>query len=281
MPESPPASPCTRSPRAAAEPVQHHEDSIAAFVTRVRTREDVLAVIVDGSVASGTERADSDVDLVLVVTEEGFERAWRDNRLSYVERESITYEGGYYDLKVASRSYLRRAVDHADDPMRASLLHARIAWSRVDDLEALVAAIAQLPDEMWEQRMASFIAQLRLHGGYFLKQAVEHDNDFLLHHAAVHMVGAGGRALLALNRTLFQGQKYLDQTLAELDQVPAGYAQASRALLRQPSLATAAAYRELVESFHAWPLTEEQTLSTFVRDNELAWYSGRSPIEYA
>jgi predicted nucleotidyltransferase len=261
--------------------VQHHEDSIAAFIQRIRGRDDVLAVILDGSVASGRERPDSDVDLVLVVTEEAFEQAWRENRLSYVERDSITYGGGYYDLKVASLPYLQRAVDDADDPMRASLLHARVVWSGIDDLEPLLTAIARLPEEVWEHRMASFIAQLRLHGGYFLRQAVEQDNEFLLHHAAVHMVGAGGRALLALNRTLFQGQKYLDQTLARLGRVPDGYADASRALLRQPSLATGAAYRELVESFHPWPIAEEQTLSTYVRDNELSWYTGRAPIEYA
>ncbi|QDP98166.1 hypothetical protein FOE78_21695 [Microlunatus elymi] len=261
--------------------MQHHDDSIAAFVDRARDNYAVLAVIVDGSVSSGTERPDSDVDLVLVLTEDAFAQAWQENRLSYVERDGITYEGGYYDIKVASVAYLRRAADHADDPMRASLLHARIAWSRLDDLADLVAAIPRLPEEVWERRMASFIAQVRLHGGYFLKQAVQLDNEFLLHHAAVHLVGAGGRALLALNRTLFQGQKYLDRTLARLERVPAGYADAAHAVLSTPSLQTGTAYRDLIENFAAWPITAEETLSTFVRDNELSWYTGRSPIEYA
>ncbi|SDS40464.1 nucleotidyltransferase domain-containing protein [Microlunatus soli] len=261
--------------------MQHHQDSIDVFVERASQDPEVIGIVLDGSVAAGTERPDSDVDLCLVLTPEAFATAWKRHRLSYVERDGITYPGGYYDIKVASSDYLRRAAECGDEPMRASLLHARVLWSRDDELAGLIAAVPLLPDHVWEQRMASFIAQLRLHGGYFLRQAAEHHNSYLSHHAAVHMVGAGGRALLALNRTLFQGQKYLDQTLAGLDRIPVGYAEAARAALDDPGIATGTRYRDLLESFHAWPLTEDETLSTFVRDNELGWFTGRAPAEYA
>lgn len=97
----------------------------------------------------------------------------------------------------------------------------------------------------------------------------------------MHMIGAGGRALLALNRTLFQGPKYLDQTLAGLQRIPDGYADVASAALTDPGIGTGTRYRDLVESFHPWPLSEDRTLSTFVRDNELSWFTGRQPAEYA
>jgi predicted nucleotidyltransferase len=261
--------------------MQHHEDSIAAFVERTRQDPRVLGIVLDGSVASGRERPDSDVDLILIMSEGAFADAWRDNQLMRVEREGVTYEGGYYDIKLGSVGYLQRAADRADDPTRAALLDARVVWSRIDGLEELVAAVPRLPDEAWEQRMASFIAQVRLHQGYFLRQAAEHDNHFLLHHAATHLVGAGGRALLALNRTFFQGQKYLDQTLAGLERVPDGYAAAARAVLDDPGPQTGGRYRDLIESYHPWPLSDDETLSTFLRGNELGWYSGEAPTEYS
>ncbi|WP_212804587.1 nucleotidyltransferase domain-containing protein [Actinocatenispora sera] len=47
--------------------MRHHEDTLDAYVRRVRADADAIAVIVVGSVARGTERADSDVDVYLVV----------------------------------------------------------------------------------------------------------------------------------------------------------------------------------------------------------------------
>lgn len=261
--------------------VQHHEDSLAAYVRRVRQDPDVLGVVLGGSVAHGTERADSDVDLFLLLTEDAFAEHARQNRFSYVDREQITYAGGYFDIKVISLDYLAQAADHGDDPTRSSLARARVAWSRIDDLDARVAAVADLPAEVWEQRIGSFIAQVRLHGGYFVNQASKLDNSYLLHHAAVHLVGAGGRALLALNRTFFPGHKYLEPTLAALDRIPVGYQDTARAALSRPGVETATVYRDLLEAFHPWPLTQQSTLSTFVRDNELSWLTGTAPPEYS
>lgn len=260
--------------------MQHHEESIAAYVERMRHQPDAVAVITTGSVARGLERPDSDVDLCLVLTEEAFTESWRHNRLSYVEHEGATYEGGYFDIKVASPAFLRQAAERGDDPMRASFLDARVAWTRIDDLDELIATIPVLPDQVWDERMASFIAQARLHGGYFLDQAVKLGNTHLLHHAAVHLVSAGGRALLALNRTLFQGHKYLDPTLARLERMPPGYRAAAQAVLESPDRDVATAYLGLLEDFHDWPLPGDQSLSTFVRDNELAWFSGLNPPEF-
>src|SRR5689334_7139511 len=74
----------------------HHEESIAAFVESARADGACDAVIVEGSVARGTERADSDVDLYLLVGDETFGKARRDGRLSYVTADGIAYEGGYF-----------------------------------------------------------------------------------------------------------------------------------------------------------------------------------------
>jgi len=52
--------------------LQHHEATLARTVEAFRQDKDVRAVIVGGSVAKGTARPDSDVDLMLVMTEAGY-----------------------------------------------------------------------------------------------------------------------------------------------------------------------------------------------------------------
>lgn len=94
------------------------------------------------------------------------------------------------------------------------------------------------------------------------------------------MVSAGGRALLALNRTLFRGPKYLESSIGALDRKPYDYYHhLARQLVTRPSEESAAAYMQALETFHSWPLDRTASLSVFVRDNELAWLTGVLPPE--
>ena len=261
--------------------MKHHDDAIARYVERVSADPATLGVILTGSLARGTEREDSDVDLYLLVTEEAWDAAYLANRLMFTETDGIDYLDGYFDVKLATLSYLDDAADRGDDPVRDSFAHSRVVFSRVDDLEVRLARAARMPDEGWDDRMASFLAQARLHGGYFLDQAFASGDGLLLNHAAVHLVFAASRALLALNRVAFQGPKYLAKSVAGLDQKPDDWARLVDAVLSEPSPATAGALLMALETFYPWPLPREQTLSTFILDNELAWrYRTKTP-EYS
>jgi hypothetical protein len=260
--------------------MRHHEDTLDAYVRRVRADSAAIAVIVVGSVARGTERADSDVDVYLVVPENVFASAVATHRVIVVERSEATYPGGYIDVKLATMAFLEAAAERGDDPVRASFEGARVAWARDGyDIVGRVAAIPVLPPTVWEDRAASFISQVRLYATDFLPEAVASDNTFMLHHAAVHAVAAGGRVLLALNRRLYRGPKYLDAALASLDRVPDGYAELARRLVASPSRQSADAYVQALEAFHPWPVDRAASDSMFIRDNELAWYTGILPPE--
>ncbi|WP_394770671.1 nucleotidyltransferase domain-containing protein [Lacisediminihabitans sp.] len=261
--------------------MRHHEAAIEAYLAHTATVPQNLAVIITGSVARGTERADSDVDLYLVVTDEALEDARRCERLMYTDTEFVDYEGGYLDIKVASERYLDEAAEHGDDPMRASLDGARIVWSRVDGLQDRLARILDVPESVWIEHMASFVSQARLHGEYFLRQGHELHNPFLLQHASVHLASAACRALLAANRVLFPGPKYLEKTVASLPHKPVGFESAIAAVLADPTPGTADAVLTALEAFRDWPISREQTLSRFVRDNELAWFFRTVPPEYS
>ena len=200
------------------------------------------------------------------------------NRVIFDERSDATYPGGYVDVKLATVAFLDAAAEHGDDPVRASFEDARVAWARGGyDIAGRVAAIPVLPPTVWESRAVSFMSQVRWHGTDFLPQAIALDNTFLLHHAAVHTVAAGGRALLALNRRLYPGPKYLDAALATLDRVPDGYGDLTRQLITQPSRESADAYVRALETFHPWPVDRAASSSIFIRDNELAWLTGLLP----
>lgn len=258
----------------------HHDQAVERYLAREKERPDTLAVVLTGSVARGTERADSDVDLYLVVTEDRWAHAYATERLMYTEDDGIEYDGGYFDVKLATLSYLDDAADRGDDPVRDSFAASRIVYSRIDDLDARIARIQPADDE-WDAKVAAFVAQARLHGGYFLQQASTSGDQLLLRHASVHLATSAARAVLAANRVLFPGPKYLAKLVAGLDHKPEGFDALLAAVVSDPTPGTADALLASLEAFAGNVLPHDQTLSRFVLDNELAWrYRTKTP-EYS
>jgi predicted nucleotidyltransferase len=259
--------------------MQHHETTVDAIADETRAQEDTLALVLTGSVARGTARPDSDVDVLLVVTDEAFARAAAEDRLSYLRFDLAAYDDGYVDVKVVSPSYLAAARERADEPMRASLLGARVVWSRIDGLAATLDAITVLPGDEWDRRVDSFAAQMRLHGSYFLPQGEALEDPYLLRWASVHLANAAARAVLARHRVLFRGPKYLRESLLAVPGLPPEISDAFDALLDEPTPEIGRALVGAVEAFVQPALTAEATLSRFVGDSELAWLRERPAPE--
>jgi predicted nucleotidyltransferase len=252
--------------------VIHHEETIAAFTDVTRDDPEALGLVAVGSVARGNERPDSDVDVYVVVTEDRFERAREQNQLSYVDTASATYEGGYVDVKLVSPRWVRAVGTHADEPTRASLLGARVVWSSLPGLEeAIRDATADADESVWNDRLSTAVARMRLHGGYFLTQGVQLADPLLAHAAAAEFVRAAGQALLAHAHVLYAGPKYLRSALNSLPHMPDTLISGLERLVREPDPQHALDIMIAVESLVAAPLTPEATLGRFVADNELAW----------
>lgn len=258
--------------------MEHQERALEAYVDEVSADADTLGVVVVGSVARGEEREDSDVDVYLVVTDERFESETAEGRFAWTARAGLDYPGSYIDVKLVSPRYLAVAAERGDDPTRASFLGARVAFSRDADLEAAVAVIPRLPDEVRAERIRSHLAQVRLHGDYFLRQAAERADAFLLRHAGIHLAFAAARAALVSQGRLLPGPKYVTKLLAEID-TPPGFLEAWERVVVAPDPESADALMAIVAD---WLGTQEpdESLALFIRDNELGWLHGRMPAEY-
>ena len=83
-----------------------------------------------------------------------------------------------------------------------------------------------------------------------------------------------------MNRILFQGQKYLAATLPQLADLPDGFLSAWHGVLADPTPDSAAVLTNMVDVWQGGPLSLEDTLSTFIIDNELVWLNGTVPPEF-
>ena len=261
-----------------ARRMEHHERALAAYVDSVRADPATLAVIAVGSVARGAERPDSDVDVYLVVEDDAFDAALARNRLSWIERQDADYAGGYVDVKLASPRVLAAAAESGDDPMRASFEGARIAFQRG-------------PRPRPRARGDRGTARGGVAGpGVCLRsagedprrllpaQADEHGDAFLVQHAATHLASRP-----PVRRSPSAVPSCADPSTSPRTSPRSTCPTGSS--IGGVARRTACGVHRRADAGRGGGLARprldhDDTLSTFIRDNELAWLLGTVPPEY-
>jgi hypothetical protein len=260
--------------------MEHHDAAIRRYLERADRDPHTLGVLLTGSVARGAERSDSDIDLIQVVDDPAWDEALLAQRIMFVETEGAGYGGGYFDVKLATPAQVAAAADRGDDPVRDSLATAKVLMDRGFGLQRLIDLVADVPPTYWHDLAASQLAQARLHGEYFLLQGLEHADPLLTAHAAVHLAVAAGRTLLAVGQVRHPGPKQLLDRVRGLPGAPDGFADALAELVATPTAERAGEILSTIETAAGTVLPASATLSRFVLDNELAWFTRIPPPEY-
>ncbi|MEL7375049.1 MAG: hypothetical protein AAGJ36_11395, partial [Pseudomonadota bacterium] len=82
----------------------HHQRAIDRLADAYRNDPDFLALIIGGSVAKGYARDDSDVEFLIVATDDAFEKHKQARDLFINRRDLCDYDGGFVDGKIINLS---------------------------------------------------------------------------------------------------------------------------------------------------------------------------------
>ena len=254
----------------------HHERVIEELAAAARA-DGSLGLIVVGSVARGTARTDSDVDVYRVVDDAAFGALLGSDAVSWIEPLPDAWPGAYVDVKVVGRTLLRRAIGESDDPFRASLVGARVVHDPVGDLPELISRITSPPEARFAALARSFADQFGLFAGYFLPHAEHRGDPLPQRHAASRAALAAVRTVLAHDRVLFRGMKYQREQVLASPRGGRAAAEAVEALAEQATVAAAGHVAELLAGVGLTTEVDDPMLGRFIVENELAWFTGAMP----
>jgi len=257
----------------------HHERVIRHFVARFEGDPRYPALIIGGSIAKGRELPDSDVDILLVATDEEFARRLREVDVWYKDDQLADFPGGYTEGKVIDRQFLVDAADHGSEPARAAFKGAFIAYSRIPDLSDLIARIPVYPERERAEKIRAFYIQLDAASAWFMTDAEKRDDPYLRAWAATTAVFYGYRLILAHNRILYPWHKWLLHEVRQAPDKPADFLGLAERLLREPSRKTAEAFRDSIMGFRDWGVSEDKAVGHFILDIEWNWRDGRPPLQ--
>jgi predicted nucleotidyltransferase len=265
----------------AATPLhEHHRRTIARLVDTFGDDPRFLALIIGGSVAKGRAAADSDVDILLVATDEEYARRAAADDVGYFNQDLCDYPGGYIDGKVIDQAFLTDVAERGSEPARAAFVGAFPAYSRLPDLPALLARIPVYPEHEQQARIRSFWGEVLILNWYVGEAEKRHD-AYLLAHVAADLVLFGGRLILAHNKILYPYHKWFMYEVRRAPHKPADFVALAEALLAQPDKARAQALCDSLTATYGGGISLHEAGALFMRDAEWSWRTGRlSPADW-
>ncbi len=257
---------------------KHHQESIQNLITYFAEKPGIIAIVFGGSVAKGLEREDSDIDAMIIVTDEKFRELESENRLAECIEGYCTYPEGYFDIKYSTLTYLRTLAKRGSEPARNAYLCAKCLWTTEPEVTELVAKIPVFQKQEKENKMLSFYGALTLNRGYFWDSSKE--NSYLRHKTAADIVLFSLRMLLEENEVLFPCHKSLLQTVERLENKPEGLLEKVNVFLSTMTDESKEDFVTAVLNHLSYTPPEDfaEVLTRYVDDNELWWYKDRPVI---
>jgi hypothetical protein len=255
----------------------HHQRTVERLIDRFQVDPNFLALLIGGSLVKGYGNEGSDVDFMLIATDEEFARCSADRTLTYYTTDLCDYPGGYVDGKIVNVAFLVEVADRGSEPARSAFENVIVAYAQLPQLDDLLKRIMGYPETMHTAKLQSFYAQL-LAMQWYVGEAEKRDNKYLMMHTVSELVLFGGRMILAHNRMLYPYHKWFLRRLQDAPEKPVELMRVIDQLLNEPSKANADRFCETILNFTTWPPPPEGWPARFMEDTEWAWRRGSAAV---
>ncbi|HEX9330475.1 MAG TPA: nucleotidyltransferase domain-containing protein [Anaerolineales bacterium] len=256
----------------------HHSQSIQNVTEYFQRDPEVLALLLSGSIAHGFQSATSDVDLMIFVSEEDYQKRFQTEQLTFFSRELCTYEGGYVDGKYISLSFVKQVLEKGSEPARFAFEGSRVLFSKIEGFEEDICKIVEYPIAEKAERIKRFYAQLEA-WHWYCGEALRKENQYLLGTAVSKMILFGGRLILAQNEMLYPYHKWFLKVLEQAKDKPSDLMTCIQTLIESPTMENIEAFYEKIKTFQSWNGNPYGWGAQFMLDSELNWMDGKTPVD--
>lgn len=256
----------------------HHQRGIDNLVAAYENDDRFQALIIGGSVAKGLARDDSDVDFMIVATDEEFENRQSVGELFINRRDLTDYPHGFVDGKIINMEYLKAVAIRGNEPTRAAFDGAFAAYSKTDELDGIMKRIGEYPEETRPKKLKTFYCMAFMQN-WLMNEADRHGNVYTKIRAASQLALFCGRLILAHNRKFFPYHKWFYDYLKMCSEKPESLLEKMDTLLFVPNLKNAQNLFATVKSFRDWGVSDLEAYDWFMKDVELAWMKNNASLE--
>ena len=248
---------------------KHHAESIENMIRHYRENAEIKALFLIGSLVTGTERPDSDIDAVAIIPQDSYEQKKDEGRLEEVFRGKCTYEHGYFNIHYLSRKNLEEISQSGSEPMRNMFLCAHTLYCDEPELPELVASIPVFQKSEAGGKQFRFYCTFRMFYNYFWASCKP--EGFMRMHVANGMIYHLYRLILIENEILFPSVRKLEEYVSYAQSKPEEIIEKCHRLIKSLSDEDCLA---LIDSYETW------TSYDYPKDRNMIINNFRNPYEW-
>ena len=256
----------------------HHAESIRRTTVFFAKDPTVRGLLLGGSIAHGFQSAESDIDVMILVSDEEHRERMRTGSTCFFNRELCTYEDGYVDGKYTSEAFLQEVRVKGSEPARYAFQDAQVLFARNPELPILLADIARYPIAEQSSRIWRFQAQFEA-WNWYTGQALKRQNLPLLRTAVAKLTLFGGRIVLAHNQLLYPYHKWFLRVLESAPEKPASLLSLINEVATAPTRENIEQFNRTIREFRPWLLSHATWPAQFMQDSEVNWLTNPPPID--
>ena len=255
-----------------------HTDSIQRVTEYFQRDPEVLALLLGGSIAHGFETPTSDVDIMIFVSDEDYQKRFAENRIHFFNMELTTYEGGYVDGKYSTRSFLQQVGEKGSEPARFAFAGSQVLFNRMDGFADDIRNAAEYPKAGKAERIKRFYAQFEA-WHWYCGEALKKGNQYLLGTSVSKFILFSGRLILAHNELLYPYHKWFLKVLEQAKDKPVGLLENIHKVNEKPIVENIESLYQMVKSFQPWIEGDFSWPTQFMLDSELNWRDSTTPVD--
>ena len=256
----------------------HHKRTIQKLKETYESDPRYLAMLLVGSVAVGSEHDSSDVDYILVATDEEFSQRQASESVHSWDPDFCDYPSGYIEGKIVNLNFIEDVLERGSEPSRSQFIGAKVIFSTIPDLEKIVEQIPIYPEHQREEKIRTFYAHIKVFRDY-LQYGELNSNRYIILRAASSIALFAGRLILAHNRILYPYHKWFMRQVKDAPEKPSDFTRLFDAFLAKPSTQGCDDLFRCIVNFMNLDKHEQGFISRFVMDTEWNWQHGRGPVE--
>lgn len=257
---------------------RHHQQSIENMKDYFRERG-AVALILAGSVAKGTERSDSDLDGIVILSEEEYAEKVKNHTTTETIEGLCTYEGGYFDIKYMTKQYLKDLAAKDSEPARNGFTRARILFCDDAEIEVILPQIPVFQRAEKEEKLLSFYSNFWLNYHYFLKSC--ETDGYMRLHTISEIIYSIYCMILQESEILFDCNRRLEGQVAAVSDQTAELVRLGKALENSQSIPDADKFVEKYTKITTYVPPDDiaVVLTTYSRDFQEWWREPRPNIK--
>ena len=249
---------------------KHHEDSIKIMIEHYRQDPEIKALFLIGSVATGTERPDSDLDGVAVIPEDYYDRKKNGKGTMEYFAGKCTYEGGYFDIHFKTRKQVEEILVNGSEPMRNMFSSAKVLFCDEPGLPEIVARIPYLPKQEIDEKKKRFYSTLKQFHVYFWNCCKP--KDYYRQYVANGMIFCLYRLVLLENEILFPSSRKLEDTVHGASNKPDGLFELCHCFMKTLTDEDACALVSLYENWTTYDYPTDHAIVNNSFADPYEWY---------